>query len=138
MSTKFKETNQKINFEKTYSSKSSKRNTNKVSSLYNTDSIYNTTNYKTQNNFLTTPSKSFYNNQNSLEDINKIITNINNEVMVPLKKEIKKKNKNNEHLKKNVNALQSNVKVLNNALNATDTQRNNIIKKNRISISKRE
>ena len=46
MSTKFKETNQKINFEKTYSSKSSKRNTNKVSSLYNTDSIYNTTNYK--------------------------------------------------------------------------------------------
>ena len=119
-----------------------KQNTSqKLNSLSNTETgVFNTTNYNTQNNIITSPSKnkSIYNSTNSIEDFNQVISNINKEVMLPLKKEIKKKNKNNEFLKKNVNTLEGNVKVLNNALSVTNTKRNNILKKNKISISEIE
>jgi hypothetical protein len=75
-------------------SKSKQNTTQKINSLSNTETgVFNTTNYNTQNNFMTSPSKnkSTYNSTNSKEDFNQVISNINKEVMIPLKKEIKKK-----------------------------------------------
>ena len=78
--------------------------------------------------------KKFISNfDNGYNEYKKVLKNLNKKIIVPIQKEIKKRNENSNHLKHNVNHLENNLKNINKELELSKSTKNKLNTKNQIN-----
>ena len=78
--------------------------------------------------------KKFISNfDNGYNDYKKVLKNLNKKIIIPIQKEIKKRNENSNRLKHNVNHLENNLKNINKELELSKSTKNKLNTKNQIN-----